>query len=485
MNKVAHKKKGEKGMSFKFSLSKKEDTNVNVLEAFAMEDEKEEEERNFVSKLDTRKGFEKPKEKEYVIPLPPKVAEARKMAEMANPDPPREQVTYQEEELAMGFKMAPGLHIMGPKIERKVSEKELPLTLLGRIEGMEGHAEEEEKYRHDVSQRPENSQSQYDEIPVEEFGKALLKGMGWKEGEGVGRSNKKDVKPPEFVRRVGRTGLGAAPVLPEEKKKRVVLPGDEVKDPTLVARRGADGKVRHRVEVGEKLVKATPDGLHVGCEVRVVGGVHEGLTGRVKHISGSVVRLMLDRSKQMATVDVSELQLYVRAAEKRKAEESKEDGQKKHKNESNQMKEVKIESDEKKEKIKKETKEEKMERKEKKEEEFWLTTNIVVRIVDKKFRGGKHYNEKVSVMDVYKKGECQILLNDGNLVDGVKQKYLETVVPQVGGKVLVLRGKRKGLKGTVLEKNTKKSKATVEITECGSKKEKSFSYDDIAEYRQL
>ena len=47
-------------------------------------------------------------------------------------------------------------------------------------------------------------------MPVAEFGAAMLRGMGWKEGEGIGR-NKEEVKAVEYVKRPTRLGLGAKP----------------------------------------------------------------------------------------------------------------------------------------------------------------------------------------------------------------------------------------------------------------------------------
>jgi hypothetical protein len=43
-------------------------------------------------------------------------------------------------------------------------------------------------FRQDVQNRPEEtSLEEYEDIPVEQFGAALLRGMGWKEGQSLGR----------------------------------------------------------------------------------------------------------------------------------------------------------------------------------------------------------------------------------------------------------------------------------------------------------
>lgn len=52
----------------------------------------------------------------------------------------------------------------------------------------------------------------YDTIPVEEFGFAMLRGMGWSEGHGVGLTNRKVVEPTSVKNEnLGRIGLGASP----------------------------------------------------------------------------------------------------------------------------------------------------------------------------------------------------------------------------------------------------------------------------------
>lgn len=57
---------------------------------------------------------------------------------------------------------------------------------------------------------PEASLEAYEAVPVEAFGEALLRGMGWHEGRGLGRKGSGDVVPKETVRRPHRLGLGAS-----------------------------------------------------------------------------------------------------------------------------------------------------------------------------------------------------------------------------------------------------------------------------------
>ena len=51
--------------------------------------------------------------------------------------------------------------------------------------------------------------AEYDNMPVEFFGKAMLRGMGWKPGVGVGKTNKKVVRVMDFISRSRGRGLGA------------------------------------------------------------------------------------------------------------------------------------------------------------------------------------------------------------------------------------------------------------------------------------
>jgi hypothetical protein len=69
---------------------------------------------------------------------------------------------------------------------------------------------EEEALKRDTDTRPEPpSLSDYAKMPVEEFGAALLRGMGWKEGTGAGKNKQGPTSAPEVKKRAALLGLGA------------------------------------------------------------------------------------------------------------------------------------------------------------------------------------------------------------------------------------------------------------------------------------
>ncbi|MEW5300633.1 MAG: hypothetical protein WDW36_003548 [Sanguina aurantia] len=125
----------------------------------------------------------------------------------------------------------------------------------------------------------EASLEEYEAMPVEEFGKAMLRGMGWSEGMGVGRK-KTVVDAIEYVRRPERLGLGAQPApAAAEAKARVVRMGDKPARADMVLAPEADGRQRNVRKLDEKLVlrKDVAPGAQVGKGMRVMTGRHEGL----------------------------------------------------------------------------------------------------------------------------------------------------------------------------------------------------------------
>ncbi|KAF2242582.1 hypothetical protein BU26DRAFT_524183 [Trematosphaeria pertusa] len=69
---------------------------------------------------------------------------------------------------------------------------------------------EEEAFQHDFREAPDAPTLEaYEAVPIEGFGAALLRGMGWKDGEEIGHDKKPAVKPKEIKRRPALLGIGA------------------------------------------------------------------------------------------------------------------------------------------------------------------------------------------------------------------------------------------------------------------------------------
>ncbi|KAF3159680.1 hypothetical protein TWF225_004280 [Orbilia oligospora] len=76
---------------------------------------------------------------------------------------------------------------------------------------------EDDAYRADVASRPDAATlEEYAAVPVEEFGAALLRGMGWKEGESIGKSGGAGNKPKIVEKRAAFLGIGAKGLGAEE-----------------------------------------------------------------------------------------------------------------------------------------------------------------------------------------------------------------------------------------------------------------------------
>ncbi|KFH62389.1 hypothetical protein MVEG_11598 [Podila verticillata NRRL 6337] len=89
------------------------------------------------------------------------------------------------------------------------------------LEGQENiHADDVEAFQKNLEELPnEATLEDYEKVPVEEFGAALLRGMGW-------NGDAKGSEAIEFNRRPALLGLGARPKEPEPITKKYIKPGE-------------------------------------------------------------------------------------------------------------------------------------------------------------------------------------------------------------------------------------------------------------------
>ena len=97
--------------------------------------------------------------------------------------------------------------------------------------------------------------------------------------------------------------------------------------------------------------------------------------------------------------------------------------------------------------------------------EYWLQKGIVVKIVNKKLKDGAFYKEKAVVADVIDDftGELHVISNGKKL--RMDQEDLETVIPKVGGLVVILQGAFRGESAVLKMLDEDKFCVSVEIAD--------------------
>lgn len=320
----------------------------------------------------------------------------------------------------------------------------VPIMVRNRVPFVDTCETEEEKLRLDVAMRPDPcTAAEYEQMPVEVFGEAVLRGMGWTEGAPIGGVNKACVKPIEYVPRLGLLGLGATPRPPSDEavrreQRRRIRPG-ETRQPRreLVAPPGPDQRVRHYRTVDEPLVERERLVVRPGAKILVRAGPHRDLYGSIVDvigesrltaklaIGGAVVALHRD------DVDVVSARDFAAHAHDAAHDFAAHDAAAQRDAEHHAS---------------------------------WLHAHTRVRIISRSLGGGGYYERKVTVVDVTEPGVCLCRDDEGRLLEGVRQRDLETVVPrQSGALVMLLRGPHRGRIAELLERDTKRAIATVRL----------------------
>ena len=394
-------------------------------------------------------------------------------------------------ETAQGSNTTYGLTRMGPKDDdakaqyenkKKEQDKNKNESFIGK-----SLAEKElEAFKEDVEDLPEEaSMEAYESMPIEDFGAAMLRGMGWKEGEGVGRNAKSGrADPVEFVPRMGRLGLGAdtmdvpGATLKKNNDKKILKPGESREEKTEILVRDPNASrapgMRNVKSIDEKLVKKEELGVKEGKRMYVAKGKHEGLTGRVLKIqkADGKAQFELDSSGEVITLRCSELDEMANAPAPQgdKKRKSSEDAGNKKSKKPREEEELEDEDDD-----------------DDDDDAPWLYPSIRVRIISKSFSGGIYYLKKGTIVDIPTPKECTVQIDEDNgrassLISNVRQSYLETCVPKKpGGRIVILAGKLRGRRGKLVQKNKSNDTARIQLSDDFTVHD-DIDLDEIAEY---
>jgi G patch domain/KOW motif-containing protein len=100
---------------------------------------------------------------------------------------------------------------------------------------------------------------------------------------------------------------------------------------------------------------------------------------------------------------------------------------------------------------------------EKKRPSTWLIPSIRVRVITSKY-GRSHDKKKGIVVDVTVKG-ATLKMENGNILQDIPERYLETALPKMGGNAVILVGEHRFAKGRLLERDTRANKGAIQLFE--------------------
>ncbi|KAK1346232.1 hypothetical protein QTO34_000085 [Cnephaeus nilssonii] len=317
-------------------------------------------------------------------------------------------------------------------------------------------------------------EADYEAVPVEAYGLAMLRGMGWKPGQGIGRTFSQVVKPPVNSLRPKGLGLGAnlaeVQALAPSGPHRPPRPGEEQ----------------------EKDKEDQPQGLVAGGAVVVLSGPYRGLYGKVEGLDPDNARVMVRLAMGSRMVTVSEYclrpvsqqefgknsknsldpseQNFLRATERNSlvAEgfrtSTRQGAEEKRKHLPDRQDEPPAKSE-----------------KAASRRQHWLHRDLRVRFVDKLHKRGQYYNTKMIIEDVLSPDTCVCRTDEGQVLDGIREDMLETLIPKVQGKrVMVVLGPQAGRVGHLLSWDREKSQAVVQLRRENRLLE--LHYDAVCEY---
>lgn len=319
-------------------------------------------------------------------------------------------------------------------------------------------------------------EANYEAVPVEAYGLAMLRGMGWKPGQGIGRTFNQVVKPRVNSLRPKGLGLGAnlteVQALAPTGPHRLLRPDEQEKDK-----------------------EDQPQGLAPGGAVMVLSGPHRGLYGKVEGLDPDNVRAMVRLAVGGRMVTVSEYCL--RPVSQQEFDRNSLDLSQVSKSSPRQQNgtassekalqdqdlPTRQEDSARKRKHIPQRQDEPIAKSEKAapRSQHWLHRDLRVRFVDKLHKGGHYYNTKMTIEDVLSPDTCVCRTDEGWVLEGIREDMLETLVPKVeGNRVMVVLGPLAGRLGRLLGWDRERSQALVQLWRENRLVE--LHYDAVCEY---
>lgn len=308
-------------------------------------------------------------------------------------------------------------------------------------------------------------EANYEAVPVEAYGLAMLRGMGWKPGEGIGRTFNQVVKPRVNSLRPKGLGLGAS--LTEVQSLAPTGPHHPPKPN----------------EERENDKEEQPKELVPGGAVVVLSGPHRGLYGKVEGLDPDNARAMVRLATRSRMVTVSEYCL--RSISQKEFDKNTNAGpaDESYPRQHNGKDSRDLDSHRKRKHPpdRQSGPSAKGSAASASRTRHWLHRDLRVRFVDKQYKGGQYYNTKMTIEDVLSPGTCVCRTDEGRILEGLREDMLETLVPKVEGhRVMVVLGPQAGKVGRLLGRDRARSRAMVQLHRENQLVE--LHYDAVCQY---
>ncbi|KAI8999282.1 DExH-box splicing factor binding site-domain-containing protein [Gaertneriomyces semiglobifer] len=394
-------------------------------------------------------------------------------------------LNIEEEAAAAVLKEASGAYEKdGPKVTV------LPILAQNAVPGLEQIEDVTEKYRHDVSLRPDvSSMDDYERVPIEDFGAALLRGMGWSEGKPVGKNPKGLIEPKQPQSRPHLLGLGATPAPVEVKKKKYYKPGEkrpqENTELPVTSTGGAGRSGRDRSPPRHSPSPNPTASLRVGSTVRITAGSNATRTGTITKIkdrsSGTVAYVDIGRDEEVK-VWLDDLVPLLRGKDTDRTSIVTPTPRRGEKRDSDGERVVSRSGSAESQGSRSSERDSHVGKRSGISQSSWLRPHLRVRIISKSV-GSRYYNMKAVIVDVPASGIGILRLENGELLENVKQRHLETYIPKLLGSVMVVSHEDPellGQLGTVQARDDRRERVMIQIEQTLEVLE--FSFDSVCEY---
>lgn len=335
-----------------------------------------------------------------------------------------------------------------------------PILQANAMPGLNEIDNEDDRFKYDLSMRADDVNEKsacYESMPIADFGAALMRGMGW-----TGHDESKDKGPGQVEPRHHRLGLGATPRPPSPKdssgKRRIRKPGQKDKaDLTAEWQKQAEAKVsKQKLRNGDGVWLRDVRFATKRAKVTRASGV-PGLNKIEVQLVDSGEKVLVNRSDAVLE-DVEDAQVDAAPREDHRGHAARGRDRDKDRDRDRDR--------------------DRRHNPSPPPPSCWVVPGIRVRVITR----GADYRQKGTVLRVSGRERPTAtveLEQNGRVAERLAPDELETVVPSVGGRVLVVRGKYTSRRARLVDKDRDREEARVEFKDG---KQRAVSLDDVAEW---